>query len=33
MADRIVGVRDGVVTGETMALGATEEFVLQMIAR
>lgn len=33
MADRIVGVRDGVVTGEALALGATEESVLQMIAR
>jgi len=33
MADRIVGVRDGVVTGEAMALGSTEESVLQMIAR
>jgi ABC-type sugar transport system ATPase subunit len=33
MADRIVGLRDGVVTGEAMAFGATEESVLQMIAR
>ena len=33
MADRIIGVRDGVVTGEAMAPGATEESVLQMIAR
>ncbi len=33
MADRIVGVRDGVVTGEAVALGETEESVLQMIAR
>jgi ABC-type sugar transport system ATPase subunit len=33
MADRIVGLRDGVVTGETMASGATEESVLKMIAR
>ncbi|CAN7580272.1 sugar ABC transporter ATP-binding protein [Caballeronia sp. LjRoot34] len=33
MADRIVSLRDGVVTGEVMALAATEESVLQMIAR
>ncbi|AMV47647.1 sugar ABC transporter ATP-binding protein [Paraburkholderia caribensis] len=33
MADRIVALRDGVVTGEASAHGATEESVLQMIAR
>ncbi|WP_175982988.1 sugar ABC transporter ATP-binding protein [Caballeronia zhejiangensis] len=33
MADRIVALRDGVVTGEASAHGATEESVLHMIAR
>ncbi|WP_396331080.1 sugar ABC transporter ATP-binding protein [Burkholderia anthina] len=33
MADRIVALRDGVVTGEISAHVATEESVLQMIAR
>lgn len=33
MADRIVALRDGVVTGEAFAHDATEESVLQMIAR
>ncbi|MCG5077461.1 sugar ABC transporter ATP-binding protein [Paraburkholderia tagetis] len=33
MVDRIVALRDGVVTGEIAAHGATEESVLQMIAR
>ncbi|WP_322101764.1 sugar ABC transporter ATP-binding protein [Paraburkholderia sp. J41] len=33
MVDRIVALRDGVVTGEVPAHGATEESVLQMIAR
>ncbi|NVH74109.1 sugar ABC transporter ATP-binding protein [Paraburkholderia sp. JPY432] len=33
MADRIVALRDGVVTGEALGHDATEESVLQMIAR
>lgn len=33
MADRIVALRDGVVTGEVSTHDATEESVLQMIAR
>ncbi|MFX1764827.1 ATP-binding cassette domain-containing protein [Paraburkholderia sp. A1RI-2L] len=33
MVDRIVALRDGVVTGEISAHDATEESVLQMIAR
>ncbi|GAB5097521.1 sugar ABC transporter ATP-binding protein [Caballeronia sp. HLA56] len=33
MADRIVALRDGMVTGEASAHGATEESVLHMIAR
>ncbi|CAE6965418.1 sugar ABC transporter ATP-binding protein [Paraburkholderia domus] len=33
MADRIVALRDGVVTGEASARGATEESILHMIAR
>jgi ABC-type sugar transport system ATPase subunit len=33
MADRIIALRDGVVTGEASAHGATEESVLHMIAR